>query len=151
MGAGDHKFNATVASNDNYIGATSDDEPFHVNKAQLVITTKVHNASHTDITGTDVQLGTIAHDTATVTGGVAGFALPATSFQFDSAAIANDGKPAAADSGFTAVSVPTSALGAGDHGSTRRSLATSNYIGATSGDEPFPCSKAAAHDRNEDP
>ena len=70
-----------MASNDNYTGATSDCEPFTVVKAPLTITTEVHNAAHADITNsTTVPLGSIVHDTANVTGGVSGFALPAVSF-----------------------------------------------------------------------
>ena len=46
LGAGNHVFSATVGANANYIGATSAHEPFVVDKAQLAVTTTVHNAAH---------------------------------------------------------------------------------------------------------
>ena len=141
LGAGDHEFNATVASNANYIGATSADEPFTVDKKQLAVSTTVHDASHDVIPDNgNVPLGTNAHDNATVTGGVAGFALPATSFTFDGAAIANN---ATTEAGFTATSIATGALGAGDHEFNATVASNANYIGATSADEPFTVDKAS--------
>src|SRR5438874_8929162 len=59
-----------------------------------------------------VPLGTDAHDNANVTGGVAGFPLPATSFSFNGSALAN---AASAEAGFEATSVATGA----DRKSTR--------------------------------
>ena len=81
-----------------------------------------------------VALGTNAHDNATVTGGVAGFALPDTSFTFDGNAIAN---AAAAEAGFTKTSIATGALGAGNHRFQATVESNANYIGATSALEPF--------------
>jgi hypothetical protein len=59
-------------------------EPFTVNKAQLTVTTTIHNNSdHVVIpNGTILATNSNVHDTATVTGGVTGFALPAVSFTF---------------------------------------------------------------------
>ena len=87
-----------------------------------------------------VPLGTNAHDNATVTGAVAGFAIPATSFTFDGSAIAN---AAAAEAGFTETSVATGALGAGNHMFRATVAANANYIGATSAPEPFVVDKAS--------
>jgi uncharacterized repeat protein (TIGR01451 family) len=142
LSAGGHVFNATVASNANYVGATSADEPFTVDKAQLHVSTTVHDAGHNDITGQHVPLGSTAHDNATVTGGVAGFALPAVSFSFDAAPIANS---ATTEAGFTATSVATAALAAGGHVFNATVASNANYIGATSADEPFTVDKAQLH------
>lgn len=138
LGAGSYTFNATVAGNDNYVGDTSDDEPFSVNKAQLAITTEVHDTSHADITGSNVPLGTVAHDNATVSGGVSGFAIPAISFTFNGGAITNG----TTESGFDATTVPTSALGAGDYKFNATVASNDNYTGSTSDDEPFTVDKA---------
>src|SRR5206468_4246775 len=100
-------------------------------KAQLSISTIVHDATHTDITNTNVPLGTVAHDTATVTRTVADTPLPATPSQFDCRPIANDATPAAADSGFTAVSVGTSAVGAGNHKFNATVASNDNHTGAS--------------------
>jgi len=40
--------------------------------------TKVHDASHNDVTSTEVDLGTVVHDTATLTADTAGFSLAGT-------------------------------------------------------------------------
>ena len=137
-------FQATVESNANYIGATSALEPFVVDKAQLAISTTVHNAAHTVIADDEhVALGTNAHDNATVTGGVAGFALPDTSFTFDGNAIAN---AAAAEAGFAETSIATGALGAGNHVFQATVESNANYIGATSALEPFVVDKAQLAD-----
>ena len=140
LGAGNHVFRATVASNANYEGATSAPEPFVVDKAQLAVSTTVHDAAHDVIADNEhVALGTNAHDNATVTGGVAGFPLPATSFTFDGNAIAN---AAAAEGGFTATSIATGALGAGNHVFRATVASNANYEGATSAPEPFVVDKA---------
>jgi hypothetical protein len=106
----------------------------------LAVSTTVHDASHAVIAdNAHVPLGTNAHDNATVTGGVAGFALPATSFTFDAAAIAN---AASAEAGFTETSVGTGALAAGNHVFRATVASNANYIGATSDPEPFTVDKA---------
>src|SRR6476620_8283099 len=132
---------AAIAGDNNYRGETSACEPFTVDKAQLQVSTVVHNPAHDDITGQHVPLGSTAHDNATVSGGVAGFALPAVSFSFDSGAIANN---ATTEAGFTATSVATAALAAGGHVFNATVATNANYIGATSADEPFTVDKAAS-------
>ena len=72
LGAGNYMYNASVAGDDNYFGDDSPNEPLTVDKAQLTIVTAIHNSSHNDITNTTVPVGTVVHDTATVTGAVAG-------------------------------------------------------------------------------
>ena len=92
-----YAYQATVASDSNYTGATSLCEPLTVTPKQLAITTDIHDVDHKVVTS--VGLGAIVHDTANVTGGVSGFALPAVSFEWftngsctDGSAVANDGK-----------------------------------------------------------
>src|SRR5947208_16327612 len=63
-------FKATVAGNANYIGATSAQEPFTVDKAQLLMDSQVHNAAHVDKTNASVPLGSVTHDTGRVTVGL---------------------------------------------------------------------------------
>ena len=49
-------------------------EPLTVDKGDLAIVTKIHNASHGEVGGdTHVALGSVVHDTAHVTGQVTGF------------------------------------------------------------------------------
>src|SRR4029079_11714697 len=104
LAAGNHAFRASVAGDDNYIGDTSALEPVVVDKAQLSVTTTVHKPPHVVVPDNGhVPLGTVLHDNATVTGGVTGFPIPATSFTFDSTAVGN----AATEAGFTATSDTT--------------------------------------------
>lgn len=146
LAAGTYNFMAVVAGNTNYDGATSDCEPFTVNKAQLSVTTNVHDASHTDKTNSTVPLGSIMHDTATVTGGVNGFALPAVSFTLTSNytescangdAVANNGTE-----GGAVKSADSSALAAGSYAYRATVASNDNYTGGNSICEPFTVNKA---------
>jgi uncharacterized repeat protein (TIGR01451 family) len=140
LGAGSHTYSATVASNANYIGATSDPEPFTVDKKQLTITTTVHDGAHAVIANNaHVQLGTNSHDNATVSGAVNGFAIPAVSFTFDGSGVAN---AASAEATFDATSVASGPLGAGNHTYSAAVASNANYIGGTSDPEPFVVDKA---------
>src|SRR5262249_46448151 len=124
LGAGSFAYNATVASDSNYIGATSADEPFVVDKKQLTVTTTVHRADHTVIPNNGhVPLGTNTHDNATVMGAVAGFPIGAISFSFDGSGI---GKAASAEAGFDATSVASGPLAAGTHTYSATMAATDN-------------------------
>jgi hypothetical protein len=146
LAAGSYAYKASVAGNANYLGDDSDCEPLTVNKAQLTVTTNVHNAAHQDITNTSVPLGSVTHDTATVTGGVSGFPLPAVSFTFttsytdscaNGAAVANNGTE-----GSAVKSADSSALGAGSYAYRASVASDSNYIGGNSVCEPFNVNKA---------
>src|SRR5262249_38763664 len=139
LGAGSYTYVGTVGSNANYIGATSADEPLTVDKAQLAITTTIHDAGH------NVEIGrasgrerTEVPENATATDGIAGFALPPVSFAFNAGAVAN----AAAEGTSTATSVPSGALGAGSYTYVGTVGSNANYIGATSADEPLTVDKA---------
>ncbi len=146
LGAGDYSFKATWAGDSNYTGNVSSCENFTVDKAQLSVDTTVHNAAHADITNTHVALGSIVHDTATVSGGVNGFSLPAVSFTLTSGytgtctagdAVANNGTE-----GNAVKSADSAALGAGAYAYRAVVAGDSNYIGATGVCEPVTVDKA---------
>jgi hypothetical protein len=148
LAAGTYNFMAVVAGNDNYLGATSNCEPFTVDKAQLTVTTAAHDANHNDITNGNVPLGSVTHDTATVTGGVNGFDLPAVSFTLTSgytdtcangASVGLDGVDAG-NNGFK--SADSTALGAGSYAYRAVVANNDNYVGNTSSCEPFTVNKA---------
>src|SRR5262249_48302849 len=138
LAAGNYAFNAQyIAGTDtNHTNSpVSACEPFTIDKAQLSVSTTVHDAAHNVIANNaHVPLGTNAHDNATVTGAVPGFAIGAISFTFDGSSIAN---AASAESGFDATSVATGALGAGSHTFNASVAGNANYIGGTSDPEPF--------------
>jgi len=148
LAAGTYNFMAVVAGDSNYLGATSDCEPFTVNKAQLGISTIVHDSAHTDITNNSVALGSIVHDTATVTGGVGGFPVPTSvSFALTSnyttlcasgTAVGNDGTELSG----AYKSADSLALSAGNYAYRASIAGDDNYIGANSTCEPFTVNKA---------
>ncbi len=145
LAAGYYGFKASWPGDTNYAGTTSGCEPFSVDKAQLSITTGIHDADHNSVGGsTHVPLGSVVHDTATVTGGVSGFDLPAITFTFGASC------PGAAidtsvslDVGGLTRSVDTSALGAGDYCFQATIAGDDNYLGATSAEEPFVVDQAS--------
>jgi hypothetical protein len=77
---GSYGFKATVAEDDNYLGDTSDCEPFTVNKGDLTITTYIHDSQHNVVTS--VPVNGIVHDTATLGGAVSGFVPTADNVSF---------------------------------------------------------------------
>lgn len=139
LGAGNHTFNASVGSNTNYDGATSAAEPFIVDKAQLAVTTTIHDAQNAVVAnGSHVALGSMMHDNADVTGAVNGFAIPTISFTLNAGAIAN----AVPEATFEATSANSSALAAGSYIYQATVADNANYIGTTSSEEPFVVDKA---------
>jgi hypothetical protein len=153
LAAGTYNFMAVVAGNDNYLGATSSCEPFTVDKAQLTVTTNVHDAAHSDITGHSVALGSVTHDTATVTGAVDGFATSTPSFTLtssytdtcsDGATVANNGMENAAYKSADSV-----ALAAGNYAYRGSIAGNDNYIGSDSACEPFTVNKAQLYIRTD--
>lgn len=146
LAAGSYSFLAHYAGAAPYVAGDGTCEPFTVNKAQLAVTTNVHNAAHADITNSSVALGSIVHDTATVTGGVTGFTVPTPTFTLTSAytgtcaagsAVANNGTE-----GSAAKSADSAALGAGAYAYRGAVAGDSNYLGANSICEPFTVNKA---------
>jgi hypothetical protein len=139
LAAGSYAFQANWPGDTNYFGSTSDCEHFTVNKAQLHVTTEAHDASHNDITNGSVALGSVTHDTAAVTGGVNGFALPAVSFTLTgNYTVANDGIDAGNGALKSADSAP---LGAGHYAYQASVAGNDNYIGASSDCEPYTVNK----------
>ncbi len=148
LAAGDYSFMATWPGDDNYTDSVSACENFIVDKAQLEVTTEAHDSLHGDITNGSVDLGSIVHDTATVTGGVEGFPAPTPSFTMTSNyaedcsqgdTVANDG----IDSGNGAAkSADSTTLAAGDYAYRGEVADSDNYIGAVSDCEPFTVNKA---------
>ena len=134
LAAGSYNFRASIAGDSNYEGATGDCEPLTINKAQLGITTTIHDATHGVVANNGhVPLGSVMHDNATVTGGVNGFPIPAISFTLNAVGVAN----ATTEGGFDATSVDTAALGAGNYVYVATVAGDDNYLGATGADEPF--------------
>ena len=80
LSPGTYAFRATWPGDVNFTGNTSSCENFTVNKAQLDVSTDIHNANHQIVTS--VPLGSIVHDTATLSGAVTGFTAPAVTFTF---------------------------------------------------------------------
>ncbi|MDI3326895.1 hypothetical protein QKW35_21170, partial [Pontibacterium granulatum] len=60
---------------------TGDCEPLTVNKVDANIATHVHDAAHTDITGSSVDVGSTVHDKATVSG-LSGLPVPSGTVTF---------------------------------------------------------------------
>jgi Bacterial Ig-like domain (group 3) len=146
---GSYGFKASIAGDNNYEGSTSDCEPFSVKKGQLSATTKLHDPNDAVIpNGTELDLGSVVHDTAKITGQVAGFDPDnAVTFAFYSAAdcggdpVAKDNIGADAGSGDPR-SAATSALTPGSYGFKASIAGDNNYEGSTSDCEPFSVKKA---------
>jgi len=79
LGAGSYSFRASVASDANYdVVDDTGCEPFTVNKANVTISTNVHDALHNNITNNSVTVGSFVHDNATLGGAVVGFPITGT-------------------------------------------------------------------------
>jgi hypothetical protein len=143
LAAGYYAFRAHYWGDNYYFEADSECEPLTVEKAQLTISTNIHDASHAVVTS--VPLGSIVHDTASVLGGVSGFDLPAVSFEFftndtcngTGTAVANDGM----EDGLYK-SAASSALAAGNYSYHATVGSNSNYKDATSACEPLTVNRA---------
>lgn len=117
-------------------------EKVHVNKAQLGITTDIHNASHLVVTA--VSVGQKVHDTAAVTGQV-GLFVPsgAVTFTFDSTTTSTCGTTAIATAGAADAgngnprSIDTPALVLDSYGFKGAVAGDDDYLGATSDCEPL--------------
>ena len=146
LAAGDYSFQATYLGDDNYAASpVSACEPFHVGKAPTTTTTAVHNATHTDITDTTVPLGSVVHDSATVSGQVNGFPITGTvTYNFYTGSLSCSGTPTdetvAIVDGVVPESTPKT-LGAGTY-SYSAHYSDGNYTEADSACEPFTVDKA---------
>lgn len=152
LGAGSYYYLTRYASAknasgfDDYPDATGPLEPFVVDKAQLNIRTDIHNAAHQIVAnGSHVKLGSVMHDTATVTGQVVGFPIGAVTFTLNGNSVAT----VAPEAGSTARSADSAPLTAGDYKYQAAVAGNDNYIGATSDYEPFVVDKADVQIRTE--
>ncbi|OGM16265.1 hypothetical protein A2V55_00730 [Candidatus Woesebacteria bacterium RBG_19FT_COMBO_37_29] len=146
LAAGEYSFKASIAEDSNYNGAVSDCEPLTVNKAQLDVTTIVHDATHNDKTNSTVPLASVMHDTATVIGVVDGFTTPTPSFTLTSnySRTCNSGIPVAnngTENG-SYKSADSSNLTAGTYAYRASISGNDNYLGDDSDCEPFMVGKA---------
>jgi len=149
LGAGDYHYLAHYNSGDvnKWTGSDSLCEPLTVNKAQLDAATTLHAPNHTVIAdGAELVLGSKVHDTAQITGNVAGFSTGAVTFTYyasytacniGGAAIGNDGTELNGD----AKSVETAALAPGSYAFQATVAGNGNYLGDTSACEPFTVKK----------
>ncbi len=144
LAPGSYGFTATVAGDTNYKGDTSGCEPFIVDQGQLTADTILHKAPHVVVADNGhVALGTVMHDTAQITGQVPGFdPTGAVTFTFYKTIDCTDVSGPTASTGADEVSgdprsAATSALGAGSYGFTATVAGDDNYLGDTSGCEPF--------------
>ncbi len=159
--AGSYAFRATYNGDTNYNVSTSGCEPFSVNKADSTTVTALHNANHDVIpNGSSVPLGTIMHDSATVSGTGAGTPTGNVTFTFfANGTCSGDGIGAGTVnlvSGVAHPSNPTGALTAGSYAFRATYNGDTNYNVSTSGCEPFSVNKAdsttvtALHNANHD-
>ena len=141
LAAGSYSFKAHYVGDSNYNSSDAACEPFTVDKAQLTVDTVVHDATDLDKTNASVPLGSVMHDTATVSGGVQGFDVPTPTFTLTSnygevcdqgASVANDGTE-----GSAAKSAASAALGAGSYAYRAQVAGNDNYDGDIGDCEPF--------------
>jgi len=133
LGPGDYSYRAFFTSGDTDIvlNATADCEPFTVDKGDLDIRTDIHNAAHAVVLS--VPLGSVVHDTATLSGSVAGFDPDMTKVSFSfytngdceevGASVANTGT----ESTFVARSADSAALAAGQYSYSASFAGDDNY------------------------
>jgi hypothetical protein len=142
--AGSYHYSATFTSGASNVGnSIAADEPLTINKGDLKIVTTIHNANHTGIT--EAALGSVVHDTATVTtlgGSTPGFAIGTITFSASGTGLKAD-KTNPAESGFDASTVDSDPLAAGTSYSYGASVAANDdYNAATSDPEPLTINKA---------
>ena len=153
LAAGTYNFMAVVAGDTNYTGATSNCEPFTVDKASLGINTTVHSDSPDQALVGNLPLNGGAHDSATVTGKV-GFDLPDVTFYFFPKGVAcTNGSTTGATqlntltpnqtTGIAHPSTSETGLAAGTYNFMAVVAGDTNYTGATSNCEPFTVDKAS--------
>jgi hypothetical protein len=134
LAPGDYSYRAFFESGntDVILDATAACEPFTIDKGDLQLDTDIHNAAHANVTNTSIALGSVIHDTATLSGAVAGFDpdLTKISFAFYSAKGCDGIGVAAANTGTegsAARSVDSAPLGPGDYGYVATFAGDDNY------------------------
>ena len=137
--AGSYSFNASYSGNGNYLPSYSACEPFHVAKGPTTVFTNLFNDTDVAVAnGSDIVLGSVVHDTSTVTGGVNGFPISGTvTYRF----FLNGTCDAPAAKTWTvAVGTPSGSVGplpAGDYSFNASYSGDGNYLGSFSACEPF--------------
>ena len=141
LAAGGHVFNATVATNANYIGATSAPEPFTVDKDGSSTATELHTASEAVIPlNSAVPLLTNVHDKATVTSANTSTRHGTVTFTFFANGTCTGpgmGKGTVGGRGVAHPSQASGALGPGDYAFQATYNGDNNFTGSTSDCEPF--------------
>ncbi len=145
LAAGSYSYLASYAGDVNYNSSNGTCEPFTVSQAQLTTATQVHDSAHTNVTGGSVPLGSVVHDTATLTGAVGGFATPDVTFTFYTSNNCTTGGSAVTNvgaEGGAVASAVSAALGVGSYSYKASVAANTNYLGDDSDCEPFTVSPA---------
>lgn len=149
LAAGSYGYKANYSGDTNYNASNGVCEPFTVSQAQLTVATNVHDNLHANVTNSSVPLGSVVHDTATLTGGVGGFATPAVDFAFYNNSTCDGSGTSVTNTGadedvVTAVrSAVSSALGAGQYSYKGSVVGNANYLGDDSDCEPFTVNQAS--------
>jgi len=145
LDAGKYSYQAVVATDNNYIGKTSACEPLEISKKQLDITTTIKNAADDQPVSGAQPLGTVVYDTASVTGAVQGFPIPAVSFSWQdpdtTGTCAGTRTAVSTVVGDPMTTVNSAALDAGKYSYQAVVATDNNYIGKTSACEPLEISK----------
>jgi hypothetical protein len=149
LGAGSYSFLAVYNGDANYNPSTAQCEPLTVDKADTSSTTALHDPNHNVIPiNSSVPLGTVVHDSATVTG--TSFGVPTGTVTFTFFTASGDCTGASVGAG----TVPLNINGVADPSQAQGPLAAgsysfravyngdSNYGASTSGCEPFTVNKA---------
>jgi len=158
LGVGYYGYQATYNGDSNYLPSTGKCEPFEVTKGTSATSTEVHDANHANITNQLVQLGSVVHDTATVTG-VQGFPINSdltgtVTFKLykSSSPLSSEGDCTGTATSETlpfgntdpnggTASSATQALAAGYYGYQATYNGDSNYLPSTGKCEPFQVTK----------
>jgi hypothetical protein len=157
--AGQYSFQASIADDTNYTGATSGCEPFSVNKVNTITATDIHlDGTHAVVTS--VGLGASVHDSATVSGQMGTIAIAGTvSFTFfmnnTCAGTGTSAGSPAVSLGVAHPSNSTGSLPAGSYSFKAHYNGDDNYNGSDALCEPLTVSKGSpgittdVHDQNE--
>ncbi len=139
LAPGDYSFNASYAGNANYLPSFGACEPFHVAQGPTGTFTNLFNDTNVAVdNGSEILLGSVVHDTSTVTGGVSGFPITGTvTYRF----FLNGSCDAPAFKTWTvAVGSASGSVGplpAGDYSFNASYSGDDNYLGSFSACEPF--------------
>lgn len=143
LNTGTYSFNASIAGDSNYNGATSACEPFTVSQSPTTVTTQVHDTGHNDITNSSVALGADVHDSATVSGQIGNIVPTGTiTYNFFDNGVCRDTPLTSESVNIGQESSVKSGLGAGNYSYLAVYSGDNNYSGDTGDCEPLTVSKA---------